>query len=312
MVLLIGLAVGVDYSMFYLKREREERAAGRSERGRARGRRRDLRPLGADLRPDGDGGDGRHVPDRRRDVRLARARDDPRRRRGGARLADRAPGAALAARRQGRPAARPARRPAAAATTARAGIWGAIVDRVLRRPAAVRGPRRRRCCWRSPRRRCSCASRTPGPDTVPEVARRRQDLQPDAAGVPRHGAARQRRRQGAERERAGDARRRSRSSSGGRSRAAAHARADHGRRQQATRTVANITVPIDGNGTDAASNARLRTCCATTIVPQTVGAAPERRGRRHRADGRMEGPGRPDEVEAAARRRLRARCSRSR
>jgi uncharacterized membrane protein YdfJ with MMPL/SSD domain len=31
LVLLIGLAVGVDYSMFYLKREREERAAGRSE-----------------------------------------------------------------------------------------------------------------------------------------------------------------------------------------------------------------------------------------------------------------------------------------
>ena len=30
MVLLIGLAVGVDYSMFYLRREREERAAGRS------------------------------------------------------------------------------------------------------------------------------------------------------------------------------------------------------------------------------------------------------------------------------------------
>ena len=31
-VLLIGLAVGVDYSMFYLRREREERAAGRSAR----------------------------------------------------------------------------------------------------------------------------------------------------------------------------------------------------------------------------------------------------------------------------------------
>jgi uncharacterized membrane protein YdfJ with MMPL/SSD domain len=31
-VLLIGLAVGVDYSMFYLKREREERAKGRSAR----------------------------------------------------------------------------------------------------------------------------------------------------------------------------------------------------------------------------------------------------------------------------------------
>ena len=31
LILLIGLAVGVDYSMFYLKREREERTAGRSE-----------------------------------------------------------------------------------------------------------------------------------------------------------------------------------------------------------------------------------------------------------------------------------------
>jgi len=30
-ILLIGLAVGVDYSMFYLRREREERAAGRDE-----------------------------------------------------------------------------------------------------------------------------------------------------------------------------------------------------------------------------------------------------------------------------------------
>src|SRR5919199_4058695 len=31
-ILLIGLAVGVDYSLFYLKREREERAAGRGSR----------------------------------------------------------------------------------------------------------------------------------------------------------------------------------------------------------------------------------------------------------------------------------------
>jgi uncharacterized membrane protein YdfJ with MMPL/SSD domain len=31
LVLLIGLAVGVDYSMFYIKREREERAAGKDE-----------------------------------------------------------------------------------------------------------------------------------------------------------------------------------------------------------------------------------------------------------------------------------------
>ena len=41
-VLLIGLAVGVDYSMFYLRREREERARGRSRGG-------------------GPGGGGRHV-----------------------------------------------------------------------------------------------------------------------------------------------------------------------------------------------------------------------------------------------------------
>ena len=31
MILLIGLAVGVDYTLFYIKREREERAAGRGE-----------------------------------------------------------------------------------------------------------------------------------------------------------------------------------------------------------------------------------------------------------------------------------------
>ena len=32
LILLIGLAVGVDYSLFYMRREREERAAGRSNR----------------------------------------------------------------------------------------------------------------------------------------------------------------------------------------------------------------------------------------------------------------------------------------
>src|SRR6185312_15792947 len=31
-ILLIGLAVGVDYALFYLRREREERAAGAGER----------------------------------------------------------------------------------------------------------------------------------------------------------------------------------------------------------------------------------------------------------------------------------------
>ena len=42
MVVLIGIAVGVDYSLFYLKREREERprAAARSTRSRSPPRRR--------------------------------------------------------------------------------------------------------------------------------------------------------------------------------------------------------------------------------------------------------------------------------
>ena len=31
-ILLIGMAVGVDYSLFYLRREREERAAGAGAR----------------------------------------------------------------------------------------------------------------------------------------------------------------------------------------------------------------------------------------------------------------------------------------
>ena len=145
MVLLIGLAVGVDYSMFYLKRERQERAAGKSARGGARGRRGDLRPLGADLRPDRDGRDGRDVPDRRPDLRVARLRHDPRRRGGGARLADGAARAALAARRQRRPAARPVHRPAPPGRRR-----GPFLGRDRRsRAAPARACRRpsRRACW---------------------------------------------------------------------------------------------------------------------------------------------------------------------
>ena len=51
-MLCIGLAVGIDYSLFYLKRQREERAAGRPPAGRYPGGGRDVRPGGADLRPD--------------------------------------------------------------------------------------------------------------------------------------------------------------------------------------------------------------------------------------------------------------------
>ena len=52
-ILLVGLAVGVDYSLFYLRRERAERQPGSLERARPGDRRRDLRPRRARLRDDG-------------------------------------------------------------------------------------------------------------------------------------------------------------------------------------------------------------------------------------------------------------------
>ena len=45
-MMLLGMAVGVDYSLFYLKREREERAKGKGALARARGRRGHQRPRG--------------------------------------------------------------------------------------------------------------------------------------------------------------------------------------------------------------------------------------------------------------------------
>ena len=81
--------------------------------------------------------------------------------------------------------------------------------------------------------------------------------------------------------------------------------------EHATRTVANITLPIDGNGTDAASNASLA-ALRDTIVPQTVGALPDIEAGVTGLTAEWKDQAGPDEVQAAARRRLRARCSRSR
>ena len=132
-VLLVGLAVGVDYSLFYLKREREERASGKSSPGCARSGRRHLRAVGADLRPHGDGGDGRAAVRRRPDVPLVRDRDDDRRRGRDARLPDRPAGAALAARRQGREGQDPVPH-----RLRREGgenrFWSAVLTPVLRHP----------------------------------------------------------------------------------------------------------------------------------------------------------------------------------
>ena len=98
-ILLIGLAVGVDYTLFYLRREREEKAAGRQDARRVAHRRRDLRPRRPRLRLHRHGRDGGHAARRRPHVHLARHRRDHGRRRRDDRLAHRGAGDARLARR---------------------------------------------------------------------------------------------------------------------------------------------------------------------------------------------------------------------
>ena len=54
-VVIIGMAVGVDYSLFYLRREREERASGPVVPGGAADRGAHLGPHHRGVRPDRDG-----------------------------------------------------------------------------------------------------------------------------------------------------------------------------------------------------------------------------------------------------------------
>ena len=228
LVLLIGLAVGVDYSMFYLKREREERAAGRSERAA-------IEAAAATS--------GHSVLVSGLTVMVAMAglfltRDATFASFGLATMIVVAiamlgsltvlPGASLEARRPRRPASRAVRRPAP--------------SRQQRRPNLGRGHRPRAPqagAVRRPRRRAAGRARDPGAPAqagdggaghVPAVAAGRRDIQPDAGGVPRDGAPRQRRRGGAGRQRPG----RPRGDRGARAAGARdrpHARADHGRRE---------------------------------------------------------------------------------
>ena len=125
MILLIGLAVGVDYSMFYLRRKMEERDAGRSQRGRARVRRRHVRQGRARLRPHRADRDGRHVPGRQRRLHLLRRRHDARRRRRDARQRHRPPRRAVQARRQRREGPRAVHRPRCAIATTASRACGA-------------------------------------------------------------------------------------------------------------------------------------------------------------------------------------------
>ena len=196
LVLLIGLAVGVDYSLFYLKREREERAAGRSERAALEAAAATSGRSVLDLRPDRDDGDGRHVPDRRPDLRLVRDRDDHGRRDRDARLADRAARPAVEARRQGRPGPHPARRPPAPRRRRGPDLGrdrrprpapAAAVGRPRRRAAggargsgapaphgASRAPTRSRSTSRPCRRTTGCSRRSPARPCRPTWSSRRR------------------------------------------------------------------------------------------------------------------------------------------
>ena len=133
-ILLIGLAVGVDYSLFYLKREREERAAGRSETAA-------LEAAAATS--------GRAVLISGVTVIVAMAGmfisgdktfisfadgHDPRRRDGGVRLAHGAARDAQLARRPGREGPRPVARPRRGAAWASPASGRRSPARVMRRP----------------------------------------------------------------------------------------------------------------------------------------------------------------------------------
>ena len=75
-ILLIGMAVGVDYSLFYIRREREERARGLGHREALLKTARHVGLRGVHLGPDGADRDGRHVVHRQRDLHLDRRRRD--------------------------------------------------------------------------------------------------------------------------------------------------------------------------------------------------------------------------------------------
>ena len=268
-VLLVGLAVGVDYSMFYLRREREERAAGRSERAA-------LEAAAATS--------GRSVLISGLTVMVAMA---------GLFLTGDATFASfgyatmivVAVAMLGSLTVLPAvlsklgdrvdrlhvplvgrlRR-----DNSEGRIWGAIIERVLRRPllsAVVAGGLL--LALAAPALQLRIA--TPGPDTFPKslavvkTYNRMQQAFPGKA-LPANVVVKAPdvnapavRKAIAELER--------------RALASGHAQKPITIDTNRDRTIANITVPIEGTGTDAASNASLA-ALRNVIVPETVGALP--------------------------------------
>ena len=268
MILLIGLAVGVDYSMFYLKREREERAAGRSPE--------QALEIAAST-------SGRSVLVSGATVIIAMA-------------------GLLFAGEGFAPFGVATMIVVAVAMVGSLTVLPAVLSKLgdnverLRVPFVHRRRRTRRGSGlgrdRRPRpaptvalgrplRRATAAHRGAGTEAphrraryrhVPAVTRRDEDVQPAPGGVPRHRDPGQRRRRGSGRQLDRD-QERDRRARATRGRDRADAAADHRRRQRAG-TVANVAVPIAGKGNDGPSNAALA-ALRDEIVPATIGAVPD-------------------------------------
>ena len=132
LMVLIGLAVAVDYSLFMMTRFRTERRHGRAKLAAIRRPRAHRRAGGLLLGPRGDHLDRRPVPARRPAVPVDGGRDDRGRARRGHRLADVPAGDARDPRRRREPAAGcPYPRPA---TARRAAASGRPRPGVMRRP----------------------------------------------------------------------------------------------------------------------------------------------------------------------------------
>ena len=266
-VLLIGLAVGVDYAMFYLRREREERAAGRSEQAALEaaaatsGRAVLISGLTVMVAMAG------MYLGRQLHLQLVRHRHDPRGGRGGGRLADGAARAAVQARRprgQG-PRAVPGPDQARHRRVAR------VVGDPRPGAAAPAGVAR----WPATALMLALAAPVvgmktalPGLDTLPRELRGDADLRPHPGRLPGRPDPRRRGRRGRRRALAARSRRRPPSWSGARRAATCSAR--RAPRSARTATLASISIPIAGDGTNDRSNAALAEL-RDEIVPATFG-----------------------------------------
>ena len=124
-VVVVGMAVGVDYSLFYLRREREERAKGPVVPRGAADRGAHVGPHDPGVRPDRDGHHVRPVLRRRRPVQRLRAGHDRCGGHRGHRLADRAARAAGVARAESGRRPDPVPRPQAGRRPAVPAVGGA-------------------------------------------------------------------------------------------------------------------------------------------------------------------------------------------